>query len=423
MPTTIEEVPSSIDNKCATDATAGLNSFFSALSADTEVQLQPDACYLVSNATSSELLIRNLRHITIDGNGATFEQRQFNYTGCAQPVQPVLSLIGNSDLTIDDITVEGPGSAGNSCYEGDYGIMVALANQNVTLDGVTIEDVEGDGLAVYPDLATNSGINTGITFENGQLTGIGYHAVTLEGVNGFTFQNNDVSDIGNFIDLEVDSSCGSRCYDASGNPVGAGQWNVLIQQNRFNNNRSYGTWFEASNDCDPEKNWTFIDNTLDTTTPLGGFLYGGANGACTNLSSTDSAGLVIDNNNSRALTSTDGSIAQPPGGPAIMIRSFNDVSIAGNSSYAFDGTSSYFPNTPYVPAVGLCSDNDVTISSNAFNNMWLPYVGSMGANGACAGGASNTNVTACNNTYWLTEPINGAAAEPKSDGACPAGAG
>ena len=113
--------PSTIPADCSSDGTAALNSFFAGLPSRAVVSLPAGACFLVSNSTSSELSITGTQNVTIQGNGATFEQT--SYSGGNQ-VQPVLQIEENTNLTVSNLTVEGPAGTGGSTSEGDYGIMV-----------------------------------------------------------------------------------------------------------------------------------------------------------------------------------------------------------------------------------------------------------------------------------------------------------
>ena len=116
--------PTSIDATCSTDMTTELNLWFASLPAGTVVDLPSDGCYLVSNSSSSLLAIENTSRLTINGEGATFEQGSYSNGGNNDP-GPILTLGFDRDLTIKNITVRGPSSAGASEHEGDRNPHVA----------------------------------------------------------------------------------------------------------------------------------------------------------------------------------------------------------------------------------------------------------------------------------------------------------
>ncbi len=312
------------------------------------------ACYLVSNSPSSTLLIAGTDNTTVDGNGATFEQT--SYACDTNDTEPVLTLQSNANLSISDVTLKGPymsEQCGGDESEGDYGVLIearvsgnsldsrTLGNDGVTMNGVTIEDMNGDGITTLP-LTNPPGdqpaINWNFTFENGTLANIGYHGLTPQSSNGFDFVNNTVSNVHNFIDLEDDGSCflGSlRCYDTNGNPIDDGQWNVVIDDNFLSGGGPL--WLEAANACDPQKNWYFIGNTLDSDTALNGYLLGRSmtGTACPRFEPGDSSGIFIENNVSAYPSATGYSSGQL----GLIISGFTNVVVTGNASAYFNGCS------------------------------------------------------------------------------------
>jgi hypothetical protein len=275
--------------------------------------------------------------------------------------------------------------------------------------------VEGDGLAVYPDLGINSGINTDVSFKSGTLSSIGYHAVSLEGVNGFVFQGNAVNDVSNFMDLEVDSPCQGTtlgCYDGQGNPVGAAQWNVNVSGNSFTNGRG-GEWIEEEQaSCVPLQNLVLNSNVLDATVNPAITLFGSSTTGC-----APDSGLWITNN-----TSTDP--ASQGGSPNVDISAFDfaQVTISGNNWVAFDGLADYYPNTPSMTALNLCGVIGGSITNNTWNNFGSTLL-TTDCFGLPAGTPATSGLASCNNIYQLTEPMapsGGTAPAPNSrlDAAC-----
>ncbi len=401
--------PSSIASNCSIDVTGALNAFFASLPKGANVALPSGACYLVSNYdlyTSAPLTLSGTSGVTVAGDGATLKQSFFSCGVYPGPggVWPILNVVGNTDLTVENLTIEGPASCSGKYNEGDYGLML-VGNTTATFNGVTVENTDGDGLAVYPDQGTNTAINTDITFENGVLSNIAYHGVTIEGVNGFDFTGNSVTQVGSFMDLEVDASCSPNCFDSSGNPVGAAQWNVTVQNNTFTDGTG-GLWIESEQSaCVPQKNLTIEDNTLDATVSPDITLMGSWSSAC-----PFDSGLTISGN-------VGTNPASPGSGPEWTIQDYANVLINNNTFLAFDGLSTYYANTPLFIWAGLCSVNGASVQNNVFNNAIAPLE-TTGCWNWAAGAPPSTGVSECGNTYWLTEPILGVAADPKTDAAC-----
>jgi len=420
--------PSSVAHDCSVDVTSALNAWFSGLASNATVSLPAHACYLVSNSPTTTLRLQALRGVTIDGNGATFSQTSYDDGRCGENVvQPILWLQANDHLAINNVVLRGPGTCGGASNEGDYGLLMGqsgVGNSNVTLDRVTIEYTGGDGLAIMPLLGTGTGINSNIVFENGVLSTLGYHALTLEGVNGLLFTGNAVSGFRNFADLEVDNNCvytgpTSGCYDSSGAPTSTAQWNVSITGNTFTHATGFGNWIESEQGtCIPQKNLDIENNFLDSSVD-GTIVLTGSGSTCP----TDT-NLTIAGNTSLApsLSPCGGSIAAPPSCALVEVSDYSSVTISHNSLAAFDGQPGYFPNTLYTPCIALGGVHMASITDNVCNNT-LPAPLQVGLQFPPAD-ESVTGLTQCGNTYGLTEPVvpSGAAAAPAPspvpDGSC-----
>ena len=419
--------PSSIPDDCSVDVTGALTTWFATLGSGDAVNLPWNACYSVSNVPGDTLKLSGLHDVRINGDNATFVQSSYGNGQCGtNDLQPVLWLTANSDLRITDLTVSGPGTCGGASNEGDYGILMgqgALGNSRVFMNGVSIENTDGDGLAILPLLGTGTGINTDVSFVNGDLSNIGYHALTLEGVNGLRFSGNLVSGFASFADLEVDNSCGaslnSGCYDSGGNPTSTAQWNVTISGNSFIDATSNANWIESEQgSCIPQKNLSIESNWLDGSVD-GTIVLNGSGGSC----ATDGNVTIADNlSMAPSHSPCGGSIAAPPACALIEITHYSGVTIAGNTLAAFDGNPGYFANTPYTPCIALGDVRGASVTWNTCNNT-LPWVSSVGLQFPPAD-ATNTGLMACGNTYGLTEPVAdlGMAAppppDPVSDGPC-----
>lgn len=164
-------MPSSIADDCSSDVTGALISWLEGLPSGAVIDLPANACYAVSN-TSTTLTLNKVNGLTINGDGATLRQSVYESGQCGNNIsQPVLNLISDTNITVNDLTIDGPGGhCGGASNEGDEGILLGQAtpgNRNITFNGVTVENTGGDGLAVLPQLGKCCGINTNVTFEIG----------------------------------------------------------------------------------------------------------------------------------------------------------------------------------------------------------------------------------------------------------------
>ena len=369
-------VPSSIPHNCGSDATVALNAWFAGQASGATVSLPKGACYLVSDSPTSLLAIKGTYKLTINGNGATFEQKTYDPAG--DPQDPVLTLGDNLVLKINDVTLKGPGLAGGSNNEGDAGLLM-YQNAYVNLTGLTIENVEGDGLDVYP-LGNKPGVNWYVSLDDSTIESVGYHAIVPEAADNFTVAD---SVIEGDIDAEVDFSCqGDRpnCGTLANPSIGV--VNMTFDDDIF----PQGMALEDGMSCLPVGNWTIEDNSFgaggldaqfDTTYSL-------------SLSALESCGqqsdlnIVGNTSSNTTLTQCCGS-----GSPYIVLQGWSDVTIANNRF-------TYEPNVALVggPIVDMWGDTNVTIEHNVFTNWY-----NLTADNAPAGWPATTAVTRCGNTY------------------------
>jgi hypothetical protein len=405
-----------ITSDCSTDVTSALNGQLATLPAGT-INLPENACYSVSN-TGTTLTLNGRNNITINGDGAIL--RQTNYACGSNVVQPVLTLTTDTNITINNLTIEGPGTCGGGSNEGDYGILLGQAtpgDTNITFNGVTVENTNGDGLAVYPQLGTCCGINTNVTFENGAFTNIGYHAITPEGVNGLSITGNGFTNSGNFMDLEVDNNYGppySSCSDTYAEGLtGDAQCNITVSGNKFVSSPMILD-SESNGPCIPQGNLVIENNTMDVNSPFSVSLGGSGSNACPRDN-----GLTISGNTSTGPSKSPcgGSVGTPPADCSMIeIQNYANVTITNNQFTADDGNADYYPNTLYVPCMGLQGDDNVAIEGNACNNAW-----NLWADGYVQFPSSaypNVGISDCGNTWGLTKPVNGVTAVPQTDAAC-----
>ena len=394
--------PASIVDNCSADATAALNTFFASVPAGSTIDLPANACYLVSDG-STTLRLNDLAWLIINGNGATFEQRTYAGGVCGNDVfQPVLQLTSDTAIAFSDLNIVGPGTCGGAQSEGDYGIDLGQStpgNSDITFDNVNVKGVDGDGMAVLPQLGTCCGINTNITFENGSMSYIGYHVFTPEGVNGLNIINNRFTHDGNFMDMEVDAN---NDLGISAPATGAAQLNVTVAWNTF----SAGAGLSVDSlqgACILQGNVTFVYNLVQadggpTSMQLGGSGSPWCGGRDSNLEIAANVSLAPGR------SPCGGSIAYPPAGCSMIeIADYSNVRIYGNEFTASDGLPTYIPNTVYIPCITLQGVETATIEYNVCANawdVWDTWYWQFQETGFPTSG-----ITACGNTYWLTNPI------------------
>jgi hypothetical protein len=408
-------VPSSIADDCSSDVTSALNLWIEHLPSGAVVDLPANACYAVSN-TSTTLTLHKVNGLTINGDGATLHQSVYEGGQCGNNhVQPVLKLTSDTNITVNDLTIDAPGNCGGAYNEGDYGILLGQAtpgNTNVTFNGVTVANTDGDGLAVMPQLGTCCGINSNVTFENGAFTNIGYHTITPEGVNGLTISSNRLTHDGNFMDMEVDNNGNGN---GDGTPTGNAQWNITVKNNTFTDGSALSV-SSVQGTCIPQKNLVIEGNVLDATTSGIAIVLGGSGSS----SCGQDSGLTIENNVSfgGGHSPCGGSIAAPPACSMIEIADYKDVTISGNYFTANDGEPqyNYYDNTIYVPCITFTGVSTARVENNTCNNAWDIWDATQAQ--FPSSDYPNTAIGDCGNTYWLTTPVNGAAANPKRDGKC-----
>jgi hypothetical protein len=251
-------------------------------------------------------------------------------------------------------------------------------NVFVNLDGVNIQNVEGDGMDVYP-LGNAPGVNWYTSLNHSVIKNVGYHGLVPEAADQFSVTN---SSIRGDIDAEVDFSCQGHLADCGtlANPS-IGLENFTLANNNFPD----GLALEDGMSCMPVANWTIKNNNLqggglsaqfDTTYSLSL----SALQACGQY-----AGLTITGNTSTATTMRP---CCGSGSPYIVLQGWKNVTIA-NNHFTYD------PNVASVggPIVDMWGDSNVTIKNNYFGN-WFNVT----AANAPAGWPANTSLVQCGNT-------------------------
>jgi hypothetical protein len=382
-PQNIYVPPTSINDTCTSDATSTLNTWIASIATqhpNAVINLPTNACYSVSNSDSSLFAITKTSHLTINGNGATFEQTNSvltTYLAGGDPKDPVLALNGDTGLTINNLTLKGPPGyqqvAGDGA-EGNVGLLIDQQTANTTLNNITITQTAGDGIDLYANNPDNSGGEvTNITVNHATLENIGYHAIVPENDNGFLFENSTVTS-GN-VDAEVDTNCQGDIND----PDNCGTLtdpNVGSQNMTFNNDSfPNGLTLVDEEGCMPVANWAFTNNNFGT----GGFAFGNtslyseidtfvndpiedAARGWTNSVCPLNSGLTITGNTD---TSTTIQPAAGGGSSYIEIGGWTNVNISNNN---FVGNNQGIPIGQ--SEIDDWGSSNVTIENNNFANYY-----------------------------------------------------
>lgn len=197
---------------CSTgsDATKALRLFFQALPAGTAVVFPPGACYIVQRP----LVLQGLIGDTVDGQGATFERPVAPIAPGPGLWWPELELFRDSQLTVENLTISGPGGHGVGLE--DEGGIVVESDTGLTFDHVDMDQITGDDFGAYPwhthepARSTNPSApdipdTDGLTVENCTWSGSGYHGITIESLQHATFTDDVIEGAPtDAIDMEYD---------------------------------------------------------------------------------------------------------------------------------------------------------------------------------------------------------------------------
>ena len=210
-------------------------------------------------------------------------------------------------------------------------------------------------------------------------------------VNQSTFTNMGVD----AMDFEYDVF--STTFDAEGNPQGAAQDNVNITNDTWTNFQN--DWFASIQGQLPgvqQDNVVLYNNLINAASPLIEII--GANPYLTPSRFWNNRLIIAFNKGLQpAISTTGGSIADPPGNVAAMsILGVVNPTIAGNTFPLFDGTPDYFANTPYIAVMQVYEDQNLIVKDNNFS----------GAYDILQAGSSGNTVAECNNNYGVNEATN-----------------
>ncbi len=376
--------------RCGEDRTRWLNEYINSFPAGSTVRLPKDSCFTIDGT----LTIDRTSGITVDGNGATLDDPVAGVNGGTDetecPVHPILLLTQDTDLTLEDLNLEGAynGHNGGKHCEGYMGIKME-ADTDTNLTGVDLQNVQGDGLDLLPPYGLGTGalsVNTSLTdsvFEN-----IGFIALVGESFNGWLVQDDQFTNTAvDAIDLEYDLySTG----DDDGQPVYAAEDNLTIRDCLFH---TFGfDWFTSQQGQAPgvqEQNIVLEDNTIESATPL------------VQIKGTPDAppfyansGMTITGNvgTEGAKSTSGGGPNKPYVGSTMTIQNVSDVTVMGNTLPVYDGSPGYYHDHPFLAVLEADGVNGLALTDNAFD-------GALGILHPRSSG--DTDVTACGNTFGV----------------------
>jgi hypothetical protein len=390
----------------------------SGISDDGTYTLGSQAAPTTDQQSNDLLTLTGLTGITINGNGATFKQTTYySCVGGGGVNQAVVSMWGDSNVTINNVTIEGPGqhycgSGNGGDNEGDVGLRMepwgncasSLSNTNITFNGVEIEYAAGDDFDIY---GCNGGfgaaINKDILFENGHVIDSGYDLITDEEFYGLTITHSIIYGAGeNILNAEIDTGCWPPNYDPAypipGNACGVlgapltGEEGLTLENDTF----PEGFFFEDTNGCLPMGDLDFLNNEV---TGAMVFQLGALNSTLADLTActigdndpafgtnlANASGLVIEGN-----TSTAAGNGMFSGVGPIVIVGWSNVTIEQNSFYV----------SSIYAGVALCDVNNGVVIDNTFNGANASYTTSP-SSCLVPSGVTSSNLTVCGNYYGV----------------------
>lgn len=194
---------------CGANESGKISSFLNNLPANSTVDFPASgsgpgghACYTISGS----IKITHANNLTINGNGAVFNQWP-PYTSPPDTLAPILFVLLSSGVTVNDVVLagawDGHNGMGGPCacghgenYEGEVGAQLQAVN-GFTMRNSAIVGTQGDcfsaQLPTTPPAAGTNRLNTNVIFTNNQENLCGYTSASIESVNGLTFNNNTIT--------------------------------------------------------------------------------------------------------------------------------------------------------------------------------------------------------------------------------------
>ena len=336
-----------------TDSTAALNGFFSSLAPNTTVTAPAGSCWNVDGTVT----IQSKTGLTFDGNHSVFRQTS---APTDTNFSPILQLWLDTNTSVNNLAVVG-GYNGSNGNEGNYGVLLE-ADNGVSFTGDWFANIQGDFVYASPPYdvdGTSDALNKNVTFTSDRFDNGGYHGLSLESVNGFTFTNNIVNNVfEDAIDMEYDLD--STGFNADGSPFWAAQDNVNISSNVWTN-WGGSDWFASIQGQAPgvqAQNVTLDDNTLNDNAPfmeVVGTLIG-----VTTPQYYDDHWTVEGNHY----------------GPGFVAKSYRGGSSAASSIYSVEHLNMQFNTIPVEPGIYFTELDD---SANAIiaNNHFTGALGTV----------------------------------------------
>lgn len=270
--------PASIANDCSSEVTQPILDWLATVPDGSAIQFGVNKCYNIEGP----IRIVNRHNLTIDGRGSEFRAVTDGSTYPSFDGKPSwprhrahwVITKDSSNIVLKNTIVRGPNTANvySPTLEAQHAYAVSDRASNITLQDIKGYDVHGDGVTVAGEasgviirnayfsgtgrqgIAVTSGSN--ILFDSFTLTRVARSAIDLEpiqqeSVNGVTFQNGTFQAPINF-------------YIFANGGTGLGISNVTLKDNRVLGKN----WSALSqvNNGSIRKNYTFINNTSDTST-------------------------------------------------------------------------------------------------------------------------------------------------------------
>ena len=245
-----------------TDSTSLLQFYLGIQPKGATVDLPANSCWNVD----SSLTIQNLNGVTINAHGSTFRQT-------APPpdtnFSPIVQLWNDTNITITGLSVVGAYD-GTNPNEGNYGLLLE-ADNGVSLVGDSFSNIQGDFIYASPpyDVGTSDALNQNISVVFSSFTNGGYHGISLESVNGFTYNANTMTNVSiDAVDMEYDND--SSGINPDGSAYWAGQDNVTFENSVWNNLNG-SDWFASIQGQAPgvqTQHIKLLNNTINDNAPF-----------------------------------------------------------------------------------------------------------------------------------------------------------
>lgn len=196
-PTVTSTTTGPIDNTCATDVTADLNSYIASVPNGTTLNFS--GCYLVDGTIE-------FRGRTLYFNGGTFVSKKTMVPGTYADDQRAMFRAVESTVRFTNMTLDGAYTAGGTLDESlQHAHAIDLRGSNANVSGVSITDFAGD--CVYFGLGYNGTSKSTGSFHDSTCKKTGRNGVSLTASSGVQVYTNAFDTIG-FITVDVEPNIG-----------------------------------------------------------------------------------------------------------------------------------------------------------------------------------------------------------------------